>query len=267
MLIRILCMAVTLCLVATGSAIAQTKDRLDRRDKLLGFESVGLLEGASGHCTAALIERDVILTAAHCVYEMGQDFTFRAGYRDGTEIGVRKAVDIVIAPGYITARQTNNRPAAIANDVALIRLDSPMFEVGINPYEVTAEPSRGAALTVASYGRGRMGALTLERGCKVQQLYRRDVVGLDCDATFGSSGSPVFVHSQGHHRISAVVVVRTTSDSPRAETGAVALTKLLPPMRETMRNNRSTAPKIGGVRRITVGQRNQSSAKFTKSGG
>ncbi|MGJ8597659.1 trypsin-like serine peptidase [Sulfitobacter sp.] len=265
--IQLLSFILSLCLLATGDAIAQTKDRLDRRDKLLGFESVGLLESASGHCTAALIERDVVLTAAHCVYEMGQDFTFRAGYRDGTEIGVRKSVDVVIAPEYITARQNSDRPAAIANDVALVRLDSPMFEVGINPYEVTSEPRRGAALTVASYGRGRMGALTLERGCKVQKLYRRDVIGLDCDATFGSSGSPVFVHSQGHNRISAVIVVRTTEGSPRAETGAVALTELLPPLRATLNNNRSAAPKIGAVRRITVGQRNQSSAKFTKSGG
>lgn len=264
---HILSLALTLCLLATGGAQAQTKDRLDRRDKLLGFESVGLLEGASGNCTAALIERDVILTAAHCVYEMGQDFTFRAGYRDGAEIGMRKAVDVVIAPGYITARQNNNRTAAIKNDVALIRLDSPMFEVGINPYKIATKPQRGAALTLASYGRGRMGSLTLERGCKVQKRYRGDVVGLDCDATFSSSGSPVFVHSQGHNLISAVIVVRTTPTSPRAETGAVALTKLLPPLRQTLRNNRSAAPKIGGVRRITVGQRNQSSAKFTRSGG
>jgi protease YdgD len=48
---------------------------------------------------------------------------------------------------------------------------------------------RGANLTLASYGQGRMAALTLERGCRLNTLYRNDVLGIDCDATFGSSGA------------------------------------------------------------------------------
>ncbi|WP_299415201.1 trypsin-like serine protease [uncultured Sulfitobacter sp.] len=265
--LRYISLAIVLCLTATSGAVAQTKDRLDRRDKLLGFESVGLLQSATGSCTAALITRDVILTAAHCVYEQGEEFTFRAGYRDGTEIAARAAVDVVIAPGYTAARKAGDRPSAIKNDVALIRLDSPMFEVGINPYEITSQARKGSALTVASYGRGRMGALTLERGCILQKRYRGDVVGLDCDATFGSSGAPVFVHDQGRTRIFAVVAVRVNGDRADAETGAVELSKHVPALMNTLRNNRAAAPAIGGAKRIKVGQRSTSAARFTKPGG
>lgn len=247
-----------------GGAEAQTKDRLDRRDKLLGFEAVGRLDSATGHCTAALITRDVALTAAHCVYGKGDRFVFRAGYSDGSSIATRNAVDIVIAPGYLEAIAKGDRSGAIAHDVALVRLTSPIYEPGAEPYQVVNAPGAGAELTLASYGQGRMEALTLERGCSLQTHYRGGIVGFDCDATFGSSGAPVFVQNGGRTRIVSIVSSGGTANDGTPETFGVELTKIVPGLLTALNNKRTLAPINTGARHITVGDTMEGGARFVK---
>jgi len=265
---RALMIALSFGLAVCNGAFAQTKDRLDRRDKLLGFESVGRLESARGHCTAALITRDVALTAAHCVHNQGKKFVFRAGYSDGAAIATRNVEDVVIAKGYIDAVASGDRSAAIANDVALVRLISPIYDAGANPYEIADVPGRGAALTLASYGRGRMEALTLERGCTLNTLYRGGVVGIDCDATFGSSGAPVFVRDQGRPRIFSIVSSGTSDrDGQKKETFGVQLSTLVPELMKTLRNKRALAPVGLGARRIQIGKTTNGGARFVRPNG
>ena len=194
-----------LCLGMGGLVSAQATDRLDRRDKLLGYEAVGRLESTLGRCTAAMIERDVVLTAAHCVYERGGSMTFRAGFSHGSAIATRRVVDVVIAEGYLKAAAKGDRIGETANDIALVRLEGPIYEPGANPYRIVRAPRRGADLTLVSYGQGRMESLTLERGCTLGTLYRDGVVGMDCQATFGSSGAPVFVQVNGQPKIFSIV--------------------------------------------------------------
>jgi len=264
---RALMIAVWVCLAAFNSASAQTKDRLDRRDKLFGFEAVGLLESAQGRCTAALITRDVVLTAAHCVHGKGQKFIFRAGYSDGSSIATRTTESVVIAKEYMDAIKDGDRVAAIANDVALVRLTSPIFDPGANPYEIAKTPGQGTALTLVSYGRGRMEALTLERGCALHTVYRGGIVGIDCDATFGSSGAPVFVQVEGRNRIFSIVSSGTSGSNGQPETLGVALTTLVPKLMTSLRNKRSLAPISGGARRIPIGERTSGGARFERPNG
>jgi protease YdgD len=257
-------MIVAFMMASATSATAQTKDRLDRRDTLLGFEAVGRLDSATGHCTAALITRDVILTAAHCVYDKGQAFTFHAGFRDGTVIATRTSTDIVIAQGYLDAQARDDRIAAISHDVALLRLASPIYETGANPYEIANTPVRGANLTLASYGQGRMAALTLERGCRLNTLYRNDVLGIDCDATFGSSGAPVFVNVHGRTRIMSIVSSGRQGVDGRPETLGIALSKLVPTLMTELRNKTSRSPVSPNIRRLKIGQKTTSGARFVR---
>ena len=261
---RFVLIVMSLCFATFGGALAQTKDRLDRRDKLLGFESVGRLESASGHCTAALITRDVALTAAHCVHGKGEKFIFRAGYRDGSSIATRSSDSVVIAQGYIDAVQRGDRIAAVSNDVALVRLTSPIYDPGANPYEIARSPNRGAKLTLASYGQGRMEALTLERGCSLHTHYQGGVFGIDCDATFGSSGAPVFVQVAGRTRIFSIVSSGTNTKDGKPETLGVELTTLVPELLRILRNKRALAPISTGARRITVGTPTGGGARFLK---
>ena len=262
---RAFLLALPLCLVGFDGAVAQTKDRLDRRDKLLGFEAVGRLESASGFCTAALITNDVVLTAAHCVFEAGSDFTFRAGYRDGTAIATRTVAEVVIAKGYTDALAKGDRAAAIANDVALVRLSRPIHENGANPYEIAQTPRKGAALTLVSYGRGRMEALTLERGCALDTLYLGGIVGIDCDATFGSSGAPVFIQIGGRTRIFSLVSSGSTAADGSRQTLGVGLTTLVPQLMAILRKNGDRALVSTGQRRIVVGERTSTGgARFVR---
>jgi len=202
-----------------------------------------------------LVAGDVALAAAHCVHGKGQSFTFRAGYSDGAAIASRTVEDVVIADGYLTALATGDRVAAIANDIALVRLTSPIYEPGANPYEIASSPAQGTELTLASYGQGRMEALTLERGCALEVRFREGIVGMDCDATFGSSGAPVFTQVGGRIRIFSVVSSITTPDEDgQPQTLGVELTEIVPDLLAALNNKRTLAPVSTGARRITVGK-------------
>ena len=82
--------------VLAGQAVAEGTglEPLTRRDQLLGWEAVGRIDlGKDGFCTGTLIATDLVLTAAHCVYDgAGKPvdpgkITFRSGFAEGvTEV-------------------------------------------------------------------------------------------------------------------------------------------------------------------------------------
>ena len=253
-----------LALALPFDAQSQTRDRLDNRGKLFGFEAVGRLDSPSGRCTAALIARDVVLTAAHCVHEAEGPFTFRAAYSDGEALAVRDVVDVVIAGAYVRAKARNDRGGEIANDVALLRLASPINDHGIDPYAIAPSPGVGTPLTLASYGRGRTEALTLERNCAMRQVYSDGILGMNCSTTFGSSGAPVFYQSSGRLWIISVVSSRVFTADIDGRTLGTNLRTTVPVLLQTLRN-RASAPKISsGARRLTVGDRTETGARFLR---
>lgn len=256
-------------------ALADTGlDRLDRRDEAFGWEAVGRLDlGDHGFCTGTLIATDLVLTAAHCLFDRERGVAeevgamrFRAGLRDGEAVAEQRVLRAVAHPGYNPFEPLGEN--SVRHDVALLQLAGPIPAAVAAPF-VVQDPGGVRSVSVVSYAQGREEALSWQRACTV--LGQKDgLLAFNCDVDFGSSGAPVFDASGSRARIVSII-----SAGHRDEGGTLAygmqLPGLLSDLKAALRSGRgvmssdeatSAAPTI---RRIgaTDGSRNIG-ARFVK---
>ena len=144
---------------------------LQTADQSKGWNAVGRLDlGRHGFCSGALIAPDLVLTAAHCLYDKNtgekvapKDIQFLAGLRNGRAEAYRRAAIAVTHPDYRPDHASDLD--RVGNDIALIQLDQPIRQPSITAFATADTTGIGAEVGVgllrAKSSRGALAARAL----------------------------------------------------------------------------------------------------------
>lgn len=193
--------------MAASGAVAAGPQPLDSR--AYPYSAIGRLNAAGeGFCTATLVGPDLVLTAAHCLWDRIRgrwrpvdDVHFVAGYQRSTWLAHGRAVKVIMdrprtAPG-------KDHIGQAADDWALVRLDTPIGErvgwLGMVPGAALAQVP-AADVAVTAYRHDRAHLLSVQSGCNAALAAapeNRRVIVHRCDVVHGASGSPLVVREAG----------------------------------------------------------------------
>jgi protease YdgD len=155
----------------------------------------------------------LVLTAAHCVTDTGNEtltpVSFSAGLSLGNSQGEAKVIGAVFDPSY--SPETQPAGGGNGHDWALVVLDRNLGdEVGyLEVHELTAGNlsqigRSGLLVNQAGYSWDTGDNMSGNQGCRIVQAYEDNSILHECDTAQGDSGSPFLLNVGGEWKIIAV---------------------------------------------------------------
>ncbi len=259
-LISRLALMASLLLTTLGSASAEESGlrALNTGDDGRGWEAVGRLNlDGRGFCTGALVAEDLVLTAAHCLFDKQSGLRFDptrieflAGWRNGRAAAYRQVRRAVVPPTY--QFDADVTPERVRDDVALLELYQPIRNTSVVPFNLTQRPRQGDEISVVSYAHDRAETPSLQELCNVITS-QEGVLIMSCEVDFGSSGAPVFSLAGGVARIVSVVSAKAEVEGNDISLGT-DLGQIEHLMADLRAGGGSSLPVAPRTNRITIGQ-------------
>lgn len=256
-----------------GLAAAQNTglEALSTTDSGRAWEAVGRLDiNGTGFCTGSLIAPDLVLTAAHCLFDRDskarinpQTIEFLAGWRNGRASAYRFVRRAIVHPDYeYDGEATSTR---VSKDIALLELQRPILNTTVIPFETAERPRKGDQIGVVSYARDRSEAPSLQEVCTVMAR-QQGVLVMSCNVDYGSSGAPVFTFADdGTPRIVSVVSAKADVEGTKVALGTELGRPLSLLKAELAAGKGFAGPSEIRTNRIIVGQgRRDTGAKFIR---
>ncbi len=184
-----------------------TDNRVEMTSNKYPWSTIGKL---SSGCTGTLVGRDLMLTAAHCVYDKGEvqsNFTYFYPNLINNVYVDRSWMEFIWAG-------TREPDKARGDDWAIIRLSEPLGDtygwMGVDAAEHDVITNVGYA---SNFKLGKTAGI--HAGCKVTE--RRATTFLhDCDNGRGASGGPIFIMKGKEAYLVGIAVAEYREDGDKS---------------------------------------------------
>lgn len=194
-------------------------------------------------CSASLISDKIIVTAAHCLWNLDTDdwypaqfIHFLAGYQQEDYVAHSRAKSVFPNPNY--QFQVGVDPTLLSQDWALIELEEPLgLLLGYFPLQLLSlrqqQELQGSETEVAlaGYRRDTREALSLDTRCQLSPIpthFPQSLLGNNCHGLSGDSGGPLLIQYRNQWHLLGIHAGRSIDAQQNTQALAIPTSAFYP---------------------------------------